>query len=334
MKRILYIANFTPGLGGISGQVEYLVRNLSRDEAYFTEIFTTKRSFLKRILCFFSLLNQSRSFDTLHVHGCSFRGFLPIVYGVIVGKIWKKKIIITYHGGDADQFFAKHPQWVKFWLMKADERVVLSGFLKAVFNKYSIPALIIPNIVDLPDDVYIEKTKLLPRFICVRHLRDLYNIPCVLRAFERVQSKVQEATLTLLGEGDKREELERFVANRKLNHVRFVGQVPNGEVGSYLRENDILLSAPRIDNMPVSLLEAFSAGLLVISSNVGGVPYMVEHGRTGLLFKSDNDEEMAEQMLWALANQDESLRIIRNAKEEVLKYSWEKVGEQIRALYE
>ena len=334
MKRILYIANFTPGLGGISGQVEYLVRNLSCDEAYYTEIFTTKRSFLKRILCFFSLLNRSRSFDILHVHGCSFRGFLPIVYGVIVGKIWKKRIIITYHGGDADQFFAKRSKWVRFWLMKADERVVLSGFLKAVFDKYSIPARIIPNIVELSDDVYVEKTKLLPRFISVRHLSDLYNIPCVLRAFRRVQSQVPEATLTLLGDGEKRVELERFVADKKLNHVRFVGQVPNGEVGSFLRENDILLSAPRIDNMPVSLLEAFSAGLLVISSNVGGVPYMIEHGLTGLLFKSDNDEEMAEQMLWALANQDESLRIIRNAKEDVLKYSWEKVGKQIRALYE
>lgn len=334
MKRILYIANFTSGRGGISGQVECLAKNISRDETFFTEIFSTKGSFAKRIFCFFSLLNRSRSFDVLHIHGCSYRGFLPVVYGVIVGKIWKKRIIITYHGGDADLFFSKRPRWVRYWLMKADERVVLSGFLKAIFDKYSIPACVIPNIVELPKDVYVEKELLRPRFISVRHLRDLYNIPCVLRAFERVQSKVQEATLTLLGEGDKREELERFVANRKLNHVRFVGQVPNGEVGSYLRENDILLSAPRIDNMPVSLLEAFSAGLLVISSNVGGVPYMVEHGRTGLLFKSDNDEEMAEQILWALANQDESLRIIRNAKEEVLKYSWEKVGEQIRALYE
>jgi glycosyltransferase involved in cell wall biosynthesis len=86
--------------------------------------------------------------------------------------------------------------------------------------------------------------------------------------------------------------------------------------------------------MPVSLLEAFSAGLLVITSNVGGVPYMVEHGRTGLLFESDNDSDMADQMLWALSHQSESLQIIKNAKEEVKQYSWEVVGQQIKSLYE
>lgn len=333
MKRVLYIANFIPKRGGISGQVEYLVQNISQDETFFAEIFSTKRPFFERIFCFFSLLNKSRSFDVLHIHGCSFRGFLPVVYGVAVGKIWKKRIIVTYHGGDADLFFSRHPRWVRHWLMKADERVVLSGFLKVIFDKYSIPACVIPNIVELPKDIYVDKELLRPRFISVRHLRDLYNIPCMLRAFERVQSQVPEARLTILGEGDKRDELERFVAERKLNHVRFVGQVPNGEVGNYLKENDFLLSSPRIDNMPVSLLEAFSAGLLVISSNVGGVPYMVDPGRTGLLFESDNDKEMAEQMLWALSNQRESLQMIKNAKEEVLNYSWEKVGKQIKSLY-
>ena len=95
-----------------------------------------------------------------------------------------------------------------------------------------------------------------------------------------------------------------------------------------------MLSSPLEDNMPVSLLEAFSAGLLVVSSNVGGVPYMVENGKTGLLFESDNDEEMSEKMLWALSHHEECLKMIRNAKKDVKKYSLEVVGKQIKALYE
>lgn len=334
MKRVLYVANFTPGRGGISGQVECLLRNMSQEKQISVGVFSTNGSFLKRIILFFVLLRKAQKYDVLHVHGCSYRGFLPFVYGVIVGKIWNKRVIITYHGGDARLFFQKHEKWVRYWLMKAEERVVLSGFLKAVFDDFSIPAQVIPNIVELPNDVYVEKNELRPRFISVRHLRDLYNIPCIIRAFEQVQKQIPEASLTLLGEGDKRKELEAMVIDRDLKNVCFLGQVPNSEVGKYLKMHDVLLSSPRIDNMPVSLLEAFSAGLLVISSNVGGVPYMVENGTTGLLFKSDNDLELAEQMVWALTNQEASLRIIKNAKVEVGKYSWGNIRAKMLALYE
>ena len=334
MKKILFVTNYKPGRGGISGQVEYLMRYLSREKEYVTDIFSTKSSLFHRIFLLFSLIFRARRYDIVHVHGCSGYGFLPIVYGVIAGKVCRKKIIVTYHGGGADAFFSKHPCWVRFWLMKADECVVLSGFLKAIFDKYSIPSTVIPNVVELNDDIYDEKTVLKPHFISVRHLRNLYNIPCILRAFERVQKKIPEATLTVLGDGDRRNDLESFVKERNIHNVEFLGQVPNEDIGNYLKNNDIMLSSPREDNMPVSLLEAFSAGLLVISSNVGGVPYMVENGKTGLLFESDNDEEMSEKMLWALSHQEECLRMIRSAKEEVGKYSWERVGKQIKSLYE
>jgi len=334
MKRILYIANFTPGRGGISGQVECLVRNLSQEDRFSVDVFSTTGGLLRRVLCFFALLRRARRYDVLHIHGCSYRGFLPVIYGVIVGKIWGQRIMVTYHGGGAQAFFSQHPRWVRFWLMKADKRVVLSGFLKTVFDKYEMPSVVIPNIVDLRNDVYTEKEKILPKFISVRHLRELYNIPCILKAFGLVQQRFPESELVLLGDGDRRKELESYVAEHDLRNVRFMGQVPNEIIGEYLQKSDIMLSAPKEDNMPVSLLEAFSAGLLVISSNVGGVPYILEHGRTGLLFESDNDSDLAKQMFWALSHQSESLQMIRNAKEDVQKYSIDNIREQIVALYE
>ena len=94
-----------------------------------------------------------------------------------------------------------------------------------------------------------------------------------------------------------------------------------------------MLSAPRIDNMPVSVLDGFNAGLLVISSNVGGVPYMIEDEVNGLLFESNNTMALAEKMMWALSHQDESHNMIDNAKEAVKLYSWECVREKIFELY-
>ncbi len=155
----------------------------------------------------------------------------------------------------------------------------------------------------------------------------------VIHAYEKVLAHYPEATLDILGQGDQREKLEQYVQKHHLVGVRFVGQVPNEQIYDYLRANDIMLSAPKIDNMPVSLLEAMNAGLFVISSNVGGVPYMIEHRKTGLLFGGDSDA-LAEQIIWALEHQKESVAMIKVAHEEVKKYSWNNIRKQLLPLYE
>ena len=362
VKRILYISNYKKGLGGISAQVDLLCKciNVERirglegkgNEGFRAEVFSTKGNPIKRMWLFLKLLFIARRYDVLHIHGCSDWGMLPVVYGVIAGKIWRKRIIVTYHGGGAGDYFERHGAFARRWLRRADKVIVLSGYLKKVFDKYEIPCLVIPNIVTLREDIYQPKQGIAPRFISIRHLTSLYRIDLVIRAFAQVlNKKYPDATLDILGQGDKREELEALVKElenegvRELGRkVRFVGQVPNEQIYDYLKANDIMLSAPKIDNMPVSLLEAMNAGVLVISSNVGGVPYMIENGRTGLLFdcnqesgvRNQNSEvrELEEQMLWALEHQEESLRMIEAAHIEVQTYSWTEVRKQLLPLYE
>lgn len=367
MKKILYISNYKKGVGGISSQVSLLKDCLDNDgmsradalnephcvlnDAFQADIFSTKGNPVKRIGVLFKLLWVARKYDVLHIHGCSEWGMLPVVYGVIAGKIWKKRIIVTYHGGEAAEYFAKHGAFVRRWLMRSDQVIVLNGYLKKVFDEYRIPSVVIPNIVPLREDIYQPKKTIAPKMISVRHLNELYRIDVVIRAFAKVVEKYPEATLDVLGQGDKREELENLVSQLRVKSeevrgfkVRFIGQVPNEKMYDYLKANDIMLSAPRIDNMPVSLMEAMNAGVLVISSKVGGVPYMIEHKKNGLLFevrgkreevrgKSDEDA-LAEQILWALEHQKESVAMIEAAHEEVKKYTWEKVKLQLLPMYE
>ena len=333
MKEVLYISNYRKGVGGISAQVDLFRRHV-RAEGYEATIFSTKGNPIKRIWRFVRLMFVARKYDVLHIHGCSDWGMVPVVYGVIAGKIWRKRIIVTYHGGEAAGYFAKHRAFARRWLKRADKVIVLSGFLKNVFDEYQIPCAVIPNIVTLRENIYQQKKSIVPKFISVRHLTKLYQIDLIIRAFEEVQKRYPNATLDILGQGNKRKELELYVNEHQLNGIRFIGQVPNEKIYDYLRANDIMLSAPKIDNMPVSLLEAMNAGVLVISSNVGGVPYIIEHERTGLLFESGNVDALADQMEWVLTHQAESLHMISVAHEEVKKYSWTNIREQVLPLYE
>lgn len=330
--KILLICNYKPGVGGISGQVEILQRRL-REEGHVAGIFNTKASVRKRLLMLPKLQREAKGYDVLHIHCCSGWGFLPAVLGVTVGDRLGKRVVLTYHGGGGEAFFHKHPRLVRKYLTQTDVNIVLSGFLANVFKKHALPFVLIPNVVEFDESLFRRRESITPNYICIRAHEPLYNIPCILRAFKRVQQEIPQASLTLVGSGSQHEKLMQLASDMKLNNVSFVGRVDNSEIYSYLDQADVMLSAPTTDNMPVSLLEAMNAGLLVISSRVGGVPYIVEDGKTGWLFASDRNDELAERMLWAVQHQERTLSMIANARQAVKMYRWDNIKQQLYSAY-
>lgn len=329
---ILLICNYKPKVGGISGQVDILQKMLQTD-GHTAEVFSTKASFLRRMLLPFKLKSTGKDFDVFHIHCCSNWGFLPAVVGVSVGRRLGKRIVLTYHGGGGKKFFDRHPKLVRHFLTRTDANIVLSGFLAQVFEKHGLPFVTIPNILELDDSRLRQRKMLQPNYICTRAHEPLYNIPCILRAFRKVQSIRPEATLTLVGGGSEHENLVRMAEELGLQNVTFTGRVANEDIYTYLDRADIMLSAPTVDNMPVSVLEAMNAGLLVISSKVGGVPYMVKNNSTGLLFDSDDSDALAGKMLWAVDNQTVARAIALQGHKAVSRYRWENIKEQLYETY-
>lgn len=331
--KVLLICNYKPGVGGISGQVEILQRKL-RSEGHTVDIFSTKASVLKRLLLPLQLRSAAKHYDVLHIHCCSGWGFLPAVVGITVGRRLKKRVVLTYHGGGGERFFDKYTCLVKHYLMRTDTNIVLSGFLAKVFDNHHLPYTIIPNILELDESHYRERASIQPNFICIRAHEPLYNIPCILSAFQKVQTELPEATLTLVGNGSQHETLIARSQEMGLKNVFFTGKVDNKDIYQHLNKADIMLSAPKVDNMPVSLLEAMNAGLLVISSNVGGVPYMIEDNKTGHLFQSNDSNALASLMIQAVKQPSESLAIIRNAHHAVNTNHWDNIKDKLYHTYE
>lgn len=336
MRKVLLVCNYRAGVGGISGQVEILQRKL-REEGRVADIFSTKASVWKRLTQMLPQMRRiARGYDVIHVHCCSGWGFLPAVMAVSVGKRLKKKVVLTYHGGGGDRFFNRHPRLVRYFLTRTDANIVLSGFLAEVFEKHGLPYTIIPNIIELDETRFRLRETIHPHYICTRAHEPLYNIPCILRAFQEVQKVLPEARLTLVGDGSQHQKLMRQTQMLGLQHVTFTGRVDNKQIYDYLDQADIIVSAPTADNMPVSLLEAMNAGLLVIASRVGGVPYLIDEHKTGLLFTSDNDEELSERMLWAVSNDNNNKvkELLIQANQRVCDYRWENVKVKILMVYE
>lgn len=334
MMRVLFICNYKPGVGGISGQVEILQKKL-REEGFQADIFCVKASTWKRLWMMPKLRRKAREYEVLHVHCCSgFGGFLPAMMGIRAGKRLGKRVVLTYHGGGGESFFDRHPKLIHAYLTRTDANIVLSGFIARVFEKHQLPYTIIPNIIELDESHFHQRDTIRPVFICTRTHEGLYNIPCILRAFQRVQKELPDASLFLVGDGPQHESLVQQTKEMCLKNVVFTGRVHNKQIYDFLSQADVMLSSPIIDNMPVSLIEAMNAGLLVISSRVGGVPYMILDGDNGLLFESNNDEELAEKMKWALNHPSESVKIIKRAFWDVKKYSWSHIYDKLLSVYQ
>ena len=104
--------------------------------------------------------------------------------------------------------------------------------------------------------------------------------------------------------------------------VEFAGVIPNAEVPVWLQRGDIFINTTNVDNTPVSVLEAMACGLCVVSTNVGGIPYLLEDGQNALLTPPDDPDAMASAIHRILTEPGLSARLSENARRQVEQYDW------------
>ena len=329
---ILIVANYNPSKGGISGVVYNHFTKLI-EEGFSARIFNTKRNAIARIFILIPLICNVRKYEVVHLHGCSWLGFFPIVIGIITSKIiFKKKTIVTYHGGGADVFLKKYSNIVRWFLRKADHTTVMSKFLQDVFSKYGIETLILRNVTNLKIDLKSNMDYSFPSIISIRSLEEIYNIQDIIEAYKITKLRYTNATLQIAGIGDMQKEL--MALSNGCEGITFLGTIPNKEIQNTLRNNNIFISVPSIDNQPMSIIEAFSCGIVVISSNVGGVPDMIDNGRNGILVDVHNPKQIAEKIDWIMQHQEDAIKISKEGKSVAEQYQWNAVWPVLVNLYE
>ena len=182
--------------------------------------------------------------------------------------------------------------------------VVPSGYLVEMFREHGLQAKTVPNFADLGQFSYRTRQLLKPNLICARSLEPYYGIDVVVRAFGRVQEEFPEARLCVLGDGALRAEISDLIRALELKHVELAGAVSRERIGHFYDQADIWVNASWVDNMPVSLLEAFASGIPVVSTAPGGIKDIVDHERTGLLCAPGDWQSLAEGIIRLLKEQE------------------------------
>jgi glycosyltransferase involved in cell wall biosynthesis len=286
-------------------------------------------------LCYWPLLiRELRGADVVHVFSASYWSFLlaPLP-AVIIAKLFSKPVLLNYHSGEAPDHLER--SWVARQTLRrwVDYNVVPSPFLRDVLGSFGIPAAVVSNTLDLREFRYRVRDPLRPRLLSTRNFEPLYNVPCVLRAFALVQARHPDASLVLVGSGSQEDALRTLAAELSLRHITFTGRVAPADIARFYSDADIYLQAPSIDNMPLSLLEAFASGLPVVSTDVGGVPAILADGVQGLLAPDDDAEALAGHVLHLLEHPEHARQMAAAAKDSCLRYDWSIVREQWVAAY-
>jgi glycosyltransferase involved in cell wall biosynthesis len=349
--KVLIVAPSVRILGGQALQAACLWRHL-KDEATVEVGFVPHNPALPRPLrwlqsikyvrtivtsllyCALLLLRVPR-YDVIHIFSASYFSFLIApTPAMLIAKLFRKKCILNYHSGEAEDHFIWWPRTSIPLVKLADSVTVPSEYLVKVFGKFGIPARAISNMIGEGQFTFRERTSLQPRFLSNRNLFPLYNVACILRAFAIIQKEFPDASLVLAGNGSERANLERLAWELQLKNVTFTGLVAPSEMPKLYDEADIFLNSSNIDNMPGSILESFASGLPVITTDAGGIPYIVTHEKTGLLVPRGDHEALAGAAIRLLKDPALAAAITDRAYAETGKYCWSAVRKDWLHLYE
>lgn len=248
-------------------------------------------------------------------------------------------VVVNYRGGEADAFLQRAADWVRPSLRRSAALLVPSGFLEAVFQRHGFGSTVVPNVINLERFGASEARAAparsrAPSVLVARHLEPIYDNQTALRAFALLAARYPAAQLVIAGSGPEADMLTALADHLGIAQaVRFTGRIDNSAMAALYRDADIMLNPSLVDNMPNSVLEALAGGVAVVSTDVGGVPYLLEHRRSALLVPPQDPQAMADAMFLLLGEPDLKERLRQAGLQLADQYTWAQVRPRLLQVY-
>jgi L-malate glycosyltransferase len=291
------------------------------------------RTILNQLLYLPSVAIAAARADVVHAFSASYWSFLLApAPALVAARVCGARAVLHYHSGEAADHLAHWGARVHPWLRLADAIVVPSDYLSKVFGEHGYGTRVLPNAVDVDRFRYSERAGG-ERFLSARNLEQLYGVDVIIRAFAALTRTHPHATLTIAGDGSQAEPLRALAASLGVPGITFIGAVDPADMPRVFDRADVLVNASRIDNQPVTIVEAFAAGLPVVSTAVGDIPAMLGDGAYGHLVEIDDVTGLARAMQATLLDPAGTAAMAQRAATRVGAYAWPAVRDGWRALF-
>jgi len=249
-------------------------------------------------------------------------------------RLFKIKYIPILHGGNLPRRLLTHKQLVTRYLDNAHAVVSPSDFLKSAFAKaLHTPIQVIKNNIEIAQYPFSEREVVQPNLLWVRSFAAVYNPMMALDVLVVLLQNYPNAQLTMVGpDKDGSMETCRQRALKDKLPVTFTGLLTKTEWIALSMTHGVFINTSNVDNLPVSIIEAMALGLIVVSTQVGGISFLVSHGINGLLVPAANPDEMANAINHILTDQTLAQAVILNAFNTAAQHDWQVIKPQWVAL--
>ncbi|TJY32912.1 glycosyltransferase family 4 protein [Pontimicrobium aquaticum] len=306
-----------------------LLSNLLRDEGYLVKISSSiNNPFLRLISMLWAIITYRRKTDYVLIDTYSTKNFYYALVTSQLCRILKLKYIPILHGGNLPYRLDKSQKLSKLIFMNSYINVAVSKYLEHEFDKRGYKSVFIPNVLEIENYTFQKREISTPKLLYVRAFASIYNPEMAIKVLYEVKKEYPDALLCMVGP-EKDNSFNSCKALAKKfgieNSIEFTGMLPKKEWHEKSKDYNIFINTTNIDNAPVSVIEAMALGLPIVSTNVGGLPFLIENNNTGILVNKNDIKAMANAISSLCKNQETVNYLTMNARKQVNEYDWSKV---------
>jgi L-malate glycosyltransferase len=205
--------------------------------------------------------------------------------------------------------------------------VAPSNYLKkAFFERGFHNTIFIPNVLEINQYDFLERKSFHANLLWVRAFDKIYNPQMAIDVLKLLQKKYPSTSLSMIGpdRDGSLEKTKQYAKNQKVEVV-FTGKLSKSEWTLLAAKHDFFINTTHIDNTPVSVLEAMALGLSVVSTNVGGIPFLIEDQKEGMLVNDNDALAMANKIEFLIQNPILANQLVHSARIKVEQFDWEQV---------
>jgi glycosyltransferase involved in cell wall biosynthesis len=330
MKNLLYIGNNLSNDNKTPTTVETLGRLLVL-EGFTVKTASSKSNKLLRLLDMLkAVILSKKKVDYVLIDTYSTTNFYYAYLVSQLCRVLRLKYIPILHGGNLQKRLKYSPKLSKALFKNAFKNVTPSEYLKSQFEDFDYHNLIvIPNTIELKNYIFKKRTFNKPKLLWVRSFAEIYNPLLAVEILKVLKEEHIEASLCMVGpEKDGSLKLAKQFAKELGVAVKFTGKLSKKEWITLSEDYNIFINTTNFDNMPVSVIEAMALGLQLVSTNVGGIPFLIKDKEEGILVEPNDARLLGDAIKNIILKTFDSKAMTLNARKKVEQFDWKIVKEK------
>jgi glycosyltransferase involved in cell wall biosynthesis len=320
---ILYIGNNLKQNAKYNSTLVELSKLLQR-ENYTVYISSDKKNKILRLLSMcFSVVKYRNKVRYILIDTFSTSNFYFAFLTSQIARFFKIKYITILHGGNLPNRLMRSIKLSELIFNNSYFNIAPSNYLKYEFEKQGYKTVLIPNVIATESYSFKERKNIAPKLLFVRAFAEIYNPKMAIELLLRLKKTHPNALLCMIGpdRDGTLKEVKQLIAKYELtDSIEITGALTKEHWHDKSKTFDIFINTTNIDNTPLSVMEAMALGLPVVSTNVGGIPYLIEHNKEGLLVDKNNVDQMLVAVVSLIEGNHKD--IARNARKKVDSFSW------------